>query len=357
VVQTDGTRLPADYDAIPVNMLFHALFRKVDVYLNGRQITQSNELYPWKAGIETLLNFGRGAKETQLAGSIMYYKDLIGPQDVNDGMLQRRIRTNSSALFEMCGPLHVDLFFQPKYLLSGVSMRIVLNRSLPNFYLHSSLADPGAKIHIDQAILFVRRVKVSPSIELAHSKVLDKCNAIYPLHRTEMEIAPIPGGSRVFSKDGIFGGKVPSKLVMVVLTGDALNGGFADSPFRFVGANIRRVDITLDGEPVADTPISSDFRQGLYLRAYLNMFSALNKSYSDHDLDITFKDFRTTYSMFCFDLTSDSCGNTTDHFELERKGHLRIVLGLKEAASTYYVLFYGEFEGSLEITKSREILF
>jgi hypothetical protein len=66
IVSSSGASLAEDVVVMPVNMLHHALFRKVDVFLNGRQITQSNDLYPWKAGIETMLNFGKGSKDTQL---------------------------------------------------------------------------------------------------------------------------------------------------------------------------------------------------------------------------------------------------------------------------------------------------
>jgi hypothetical protein len=197
---------------------------------------------------------------------------------------------------------------------------------------------------------------VSPAIEIAHSKALEKCNAIYPLHRSEIEILPVSLGTRVITKDGLFAGKVPRKLVIILLTSGSMNGSYSDSPYRFQSGKVHRIDLTLDGEPVADTPISCDFANNLYMRAYHNMYAAMNKSYDDKDLDISMSDFKNMYPMFCFDLTSDSCGNTSEHFELERKGTLRIVMGLQNVVSTMYLLFYAEFESSLEINKYREVL-
>lgn len=351
VINSDGSVMDRDLEVTPVNMLLHALFRKVDVYVNGRLITQSSDTYPWKAAIETLLNFGKNAKETQLE-SIFFHKD----DSENSGMAKRFEKTRGSKPFELIGPLHVDLFFQEKYLLNNVPVRVVLTRSSPNFYLHSADGLAQYKIEILQANLFVRRIKVSPSVEIAHSRALEKCNAIYNMHKTEIELIPIPSGSRIFTKDGLFAGKIPKKLVFVLLSANSLNGGYDDSPFRFLGNNVHRIDITLNGEPVGDTPISIDFANDLYMRAYQNLYASLNKSYSNMDMDISMKDFKDMYSLFCFDLTSDSCGNRDEHAEFDQRGNLRIVVGLKDVVQTLYALFYGEFESSIEVTKQREVL-
>lgn len=351
IVAPGGTRLANDVEVAPAHMLFHALFRKVDVYLGGRLITPSTDTYPWKAAIETLLNFGKDAKESQLY-SIFYHKDADGI----GGVRRRLDLTRGSKVFELYGPLHVDMFFQDKFLLNEVPMRVVLSRSPPNFSLHSNDPQADFRLEILQAIMYVRRVKISPTIEIAHAKALERSNAIYPLHKTQIEVIPLGVGMQVLTKDSPFGGKVPRKLVIGILSAPSFNGGYADSPFRFMHENIQRIDITLDGEPIADTPLSCDFDKDLYLRAYHNLFNCMNKSYADYGSDITFAEFKNMYSLFCFDLTADSCGNSVDHFELDRKGHLRVVMGFPPIQNTIYVIMYGEFENTLEITKEREVI-
>ena len=98
-----------------------------------------------------------------------------------------------------------------------------------------------------------------------------------------------------------------------------------------------------------------DHENSLMLRAYQNLFSAMHKSYTNFDIDISYKDFGTFYTIFCFDLTSNACGNTTAHFELERKGNLRLVLGPENVTDPIYIVCYGEFEDNLEITELREV--
>ena len=62
VKRADGSAI-ADTDNVTVsNMLLHALIQRVDVYVGNTLITQSAGFYAWKAGIETMINFGSDAK-------------------------------------------------------------------------------------------------------------------------------------------------------------------------------------------------------------------------------------------------------------------------------------------------------
>ena len=57
----DNTDLPeTDYTAV-VNNLLHSLFSQCTIYLNGTQITQARDLYPYRAYIETLSTYGNDA--------------------------------------------------------------------------------------------------------------------------------------------------------------------------------------------------------------------------------------------------------------------------------------------------------
>ena len=58
----------------PVNNFLHSLFKQVDVYLNGKQVTPAMGTYAYRAYIETLLNYDVSAKKSQFT-SALYYKD------------------------------------------------------------------------------------------------------------------------------------------------------------------------------------------------------------------------------------------------------------------------------------------
>jgi len=62
----DNTDLPeTDYTAV-INNLLHSVFIQCAVSLNGTQVTQATELYPYRAYIETLSTYGNDAAISHL---------------------------------------------------------------------------------------------------------------------------------------------------------------------------------------------------------------------------------------------------------------------------------------------------
>jgi hypothetical protein len=336
-------------------MFFHALIQRLDIYVGDTLITQSGGFYPWKAGIETLLNFGSDAKQSQLS-NIMYYKDVSG---TNTGQAARKGITTASSEFEMWGPLHVDLFFQDKYMVNNVPIRVKMTRNTPEFCLvNSNPGNNNYKVAITEAILFVRRVQISPSVEISHSKMLlGGKNALYPLHRGEIEVMSVPPNQQTISRNNLFMSKLPKKLIIGMVENQAFNGNYTKHPFEFKHFGITNLEVSIDGENVCGTPLSLDFSKNRYVRAYDGLFHAINKSYTDTGSDISYDDFKNGYALFCFDLTADGCGNTSNHLELSRQGNLRIKMQFEAPLSqTINVICYGEFESMLEITNTRDVL-
>ena len=55
----------------PVNLFMHSLFSQVDVTINGKAVSQPTNAYPYRAFIETLLNYGPAAKKFAFINSIV----------------------------------------------------------------------------------------------------------------------------------------------------------------------------------------------------------------------------------------------------------------------------------------------
>lgn len=136
IVKADGTDLEATTQVGPTNLFLHSLFSQVDVSLNERLISSSTNTYAYRAMLETLLNYGDEAKESQLTMSL-FYKDTPGKMDTvnplaeddnaNLGLKARFAFTKSSNIVDMMGAIHSDVFFQERLLLNGVNLRIKLN--------------------------------------------------------------------------------------------------------------------------------------------------------------------------------------------------------------------------------------
>ena len=66
ITAADGANLGADVQVGPVNLWLHALFSQVEVFLNNKLVTPSSTAYPYRAYIETILNFSKDAKDSHL---------------------------------------------------------------------------------------------------------------------------------------------------------------------------------------------------------------------------------------------------------------------------------------------------
>ena len=81
ITKANSTALDPNTQVGPVNLFLHSLFSQVDVSLNEQLISPSTNTYPYRAMIETLLNYGEEAKTSQLSMAL-FYKDTPGKMDV-----------------------------------------------------------------------------------------------------------------------------------------------------------------------------------------------------------------------------------------------------------------------------------
>jgi hypothetical protein len=164
----------------------------VDVSLNGTLITSSTNTYAYRAYIETLLSYGSDAKSSQLT-SALFCKDEAGkidkpnPLAADDGEKNSGLDKTSdvrpaSGEIDMIGRIHSDIFFQERYMLNEVNVRIKLIRSNDAFCLMSTGATQF-KVVVTFASLLIRKVKISPSVYLAQTKTLENGMAKYPIRR------------------------------------------------------------------------------------------------------------------------------------------------------------------------------
>ena len=368
ITNADGTNLVAGAPVGPANLFLHSLFNQVDVSLNERLITSSTPTYPFRAIIETLLSYGHDAKKSQLS-SALYYKDTAGKMDVVDptveededanvGLKSRYALTQRSRVVDMIGRIHSDIFFQNKYLLNGVNMKIKLIRSKAEFCLVSSAQDPDYKVQILEATLFVRRMKISPSIQLAHSRALEKGNAKYPIRRVLCKMMSVPAGNITLTQDHVFLGSLPNRIVIACVDNTAFSGSFARNPFNFQHYDVTSIAVHVDGEQIPTKPLRPTFQGPSlnYIRAYHTLFSGTNKMFEDQGNEISRTDYGQGYTLYAFDLTPDlTCAG---HFNLQKQGNLRLEVNFRQPlAQTINVIIYAEFENIIEIDRSRNVIF
>ena len=343
----------------PVNNFLHSLFRQVDVYLNGKQVTPAMGTYAYRSYIETLLNYDVSAKQYQFS-SALYYKDTPGQME------------KVGNRFVLSGPIFADIFMTDRLLLNMMDLKVVLNRSSDAFSLMEIGNDPKIepKVQLSDVVLKVRKVKVDQSISDGVERMLKQTPALYPIRRVECKILTIPANLPNVRQDNIFSGIIPNSFVVGLVHVDATTGEYDKNPYNFRHFGVTSVSLTANGQeipfklltlkypkddngkidPANDTELDFD-------EAYNTLFSGTGKIYSNAGLDITREDYPGGYALYAFDLTPDMCKGA-DYFNAVQRGTLTLALTFGTSHKhAIGMVCYGDFENIIRIDGERNAIY
>ena len=387
----------------------YSLFRQVDVYLNGKQVTPAMGTYPYRAYIETLLNYDASAKESQFT-SALYYKDTATKMDDagalpssktitlktaavsgatgdvevsipvpgtgNQGFAKRSQFIQNGKQFVLSGPIFTDIFMSDRLLLNMMDLKVVLNRSNPKFCLMDKTSEKtptvNPQVKLSEVILKIRKVKVDQAVSDGIERMLKQTPALYPIRRVECKILTVPSGLPTTRQDNIFSGIIPKTFVVGFVNVDAANGTYWTNPYNFAHFGVTSLSLTANGEeipfkqltlaypkkangeidPAVDKDDQLDFDE-----AYNTLFSGTGKIYSNAGLDIDRDEYPGGFALYAFDLTPDMC-KSSEYFNTAQRGSLSLALTFREAAKhPLAMVCYGDFENVIRIDAERNAIY
>ncbi|XP_038271561.1 uncharacterized protein F54H12.2-like [Dermochelys coriacea] len=355
IIKGDGTELTVDAKVGLVNYPVASIFSQLDVTLG-----ESDNCYPYRAFIESVLNYSDDTLSTQFSAGL-FYKDTAGQQEEtgldgeNLGFVRRAKLTAQSRIVELLDHLHSNLFFQEKLLLNGVDVKIKLTCSKDAFCLMGSGTE-SFKLRILSASLFVKKVRVTPSVRLGHAEALLTANAKYPEDHVGMKVFSIPAGSKVSNQENLFLGQLPKMLVLGFVDNDAFSESYTKNPFHFKHYDINFVALYVDGEQIPTKPLQPDLEAGRCVREYMNLVQTAGKHMKDRSLLMDREEFVQGYTLFAFDQSPDQ--ECADHYSLIKTGNLRAEIHFGKALTiTINMIVYGVFDNVIEINQRRNVLF
>ena len=392
----------------PVNNFLHSLFRQVDVYLNGKQVTPAMGTYAYRSYIETLLNYDVSAKESQFS-SALYYKDtatkmeetgtlewssqtvnyrtagsdfastrnasvkVYAPPTGNAGFAQRNKFITNGKQFVLSGPIFADIFMTDRLLLNMMDLKVVLNRSSDSFCLMEigntgdSIIEP--RVHLTDVVLKIRKVKVDQAVSDGVERMLKQTPALYPIRRVECKILTIPEQLPNIRQDNIFSGIIPKSFVFGLVDVDAYTGAYGKNPYNFAHFRVTSVSLTANGQEIPFKQLTLKYPEAEngkvdpatddeldFDEAYNTLFSGTGKIYSNAGLDITREDYPGGYALYAFDLTPDMC-KSSDYFNTVQRGSLTLALTLKKQKHAIGMVCYGDFENVVRIDAERNAIY
>jgi hypothetical protein len=100
-------------------------------------------------------------------------------------------------------------------------------------YGHRSSAIQSRRDRGVVTALLVRKVKISPSMYLAHAKTLESGTAKYPIRREICKSFTNPTGYLDVSHEKLFSGQLPTRLIVGLFDNRTHNGDRERNPFNF----------------------------------------------------------------------------------------------------------------------------
>ncbi|XP_069832127.1 uncharacterized protein F54H12.2-like [Dendropsophus ebraccatus] len=359
IVKQDNTAIAEGARVGFINYPIATLFNQVDITLGDRLISQSDNLYSYRAYIETILNYSPQTLSSQFTAGL-FYKDSAGHHHdralagENSGFIKRALTTARSKPVELLGPIFGDIFNQPKLILNGLDLKIKLTRNKDTFTLMSAEAEPF-KIQILQAALYVKRVQVSPAVRIGHSQALLTSTAKYAIDRACLKVYSIPAGTRITNHENLFLGQIPKTVILGFVDNEAFSGSYQRNPLCFHHYNINHAALYLDGQQIPARPFQLNFEAELAIREYAALVHIAGKQKSDSGLAIDREEFMNGYTFFAFDLSPDQ--EPGGHFSLIKTGNLRAEIRFAEPTQhTLNMNVYVINSNILEINNRREIL-
>ena len=189
-------RLQIHGNIIFANNTLHCLFTHVELFLNEKLISSSNNNYHHLAFVETELSTNTTSKGTWARCQGYQYR---GDKIMNDEIKAKIVAKNTSegkCSVQLYGAPQIDFLECERLLLPGVTLHLRFYRS-PNLCAMETLTTLNAAdviaaecredleqnaptVTIEKASLFVNKIDLSHAVKVSIEQALSKSRAVYP---------------------------------------------------------------------------------------------------------------------------------------------------------------------------------
>jgi hypothetical protein len=289
--------------------------------LNGKTVSDPNAMYQYRAYIGTLMNYTKEVQESRLPAE-GWAKDTYGDTmddtsaaaaGTNVGLKTRAALFAKSALVELVGKPHVDLFNQNRLLPPGVDLFMKLVPSSDVFLFKKAAAVVNdVKFVIKKASLHIHMKELSNAAELAHKELLRTRPMKFPHTRVQAKHYTIPANTTKYSIDNMFTGPLPDRVIVGLVSDEDFGGTYSGNPFRFQQFGVTNMELKRNGTPVPRQGYTPDFAKKLYTKDYLLFLNQLKLDRGNWCPPITKEEWADGYTLWPFKVTDGPIGTGTE---------------------------------------------
>jgi len=292
------------------------MFIEIAVELNNKSVTDPNQLYPYRAYLETLLNFSGDVEKNRLR-AVGWIRDtdtdnMDPEQNADSGVAKRAAWVARSRLCELVGRPHLDLFHQNKLLPPGVNMLLRLIPANDAFVIKTTDANAAHRILIQEVKLRIKRKQLTPKMELAHRETLLTQNMLFPYDKVQMKHYSIPQHQSRHLIDNVFTGSLPDVVIVALVSEADFNGGYGRNPFNFQTFNLSDIRLKRNGQKVPRSGYTPDFPNNIYMQEYMTLQEQLGTDIGDKCVPLTPEEWAHGFTVYAFKITDGPIGPGTD---------------------------------------------
>ena len=360
VVLPNGANLANDSSVGPVNLLPHALFSNIELHLNGKQISEPSNHYPYRAYLATITNYSSTVLKNRhvIEGWTMDTAGQLaitnGHQGANAGLLARHAWITTSRNVRFIFRPHLDLFHQDADIPPNTDIRIRLIPARDSFFLMAAANDIAYRLQIRNIRFWIRTREVSAACLIGHNQQLHSGLSFrITMPTVRMKTLAIPAGSQRCEFDNLYMGLLPHRILLAMVLDEHMTGTYMSNPFNFQHFTLNHIAIRVNGEQIPRVAYQPNFEDAVadYNREYLGTLSALDlDSDCDRSLCLNPLQWATGFTFFAFKLFPNQS-------QIFPSGSIRLELRFaNQTANIVNIILLAESAGAIEIDKYKNIL-
>ena len=255
----------------------------------------------------------------------------------------------------MNGFLHDDIMGVSASIVNAVRTVIKMIPNQDNMHLQTFGENVFGRLVLDEIWLMACKRKMTEPVLLAHNEIMQGKTASYPFKKAEMGFFHAKQGSHSIRISNPYQSKIPTRLILGMVSADAYSGNFAKNPFRFHHYDVRRAGFYIDNQSVCKPPYDIDPSRSKFIEPYLELYSILGKAGEDKDIGLTPDDYVNGFFLLPFDSVPTAAGNL-EYIGNKKYGNSSIEIEFSvPLPEDIYVITYGVFPYLLEIDAARNV--
>ena len=265
--------------------------------------------------------------------------------DAYMGRVEDRKRFSKQEVIHLKGPLDLEISSVNQWLIDRCNVKIGLELASKQFVINTT-AGLSFNYKLSFARLHVKYVKPMDSGFLSTAKSLMSGGSMEYLMRNYVtHTEQFAAGQNTISISRPFQQKIPSRLYLMMVRQDALNGVFERNPLYFQHNNLINYRVSIDGISIVDQDVNID-------NGAVNVYHDSQIAHGNNSHFIPYE----TYTKGAFVICINTNFQNGDELTYERRGNLQIHLRLGGNLATNNILFVmGEVFTTFSIDADRSV--